>query len=137
MNSPYNLAHMTWLLDELTALRHVHRAVLVSSDGLVAAASTGLPRDEADAMCASIAGFQSLSRNTGAHIGCTGAWEATSVQYADGYLIVMAAGHESYLGLAAAAEADVETITYSMEKMVERLGHQLELEARTAAGTQA
>lgn len=137
MSTPgVDLHGLGWVLDE-HLLRHPHtlRALLLSSDGMVAATSKDLDRDMADRMAAAISGMQALSREAAEFADCRREpWELTMIQYGRGYLFVMAAGASTYLALSATQEADVEALSYAMEKTVDRLGQEMSLATRGAAG---
>ena len=133
MSTPgVDLHGLGWVLDE-HLLRHPHtlRALLLSSDGMVAAMSKDLDRDMADRMAAAVSGMQSLSREAAEFADCRRApWELTMIQYGGDYLFVMAAGASTYLALSATQEADVEALSYAMEKTVDRLGQEMALPTR-------
>lgn len=132
-----NLSGLGWILDQhLVRLPHTLRALLLTSDGLVAATSQGVDRDLADRMAAAVSGMQSLSREAAEFADCRDApWELTMIQYGDGYLFFMAAGPGTYLALSAGKDADVEAVSYAMEKTVDRLGQEMAIAARGATGT--
>ncbi len=59
-----------WLLDDLSErVEQFRRAVILSRDGLVIAASRDLTREEAEHLAALAAGLQSLARGAGEHFG--------------------------------------------------------------------
>src|ERR1022692_1009373 len=59
-----------WLLDDLAdRVDYFRRAVILSRDGLVVAASAGLNREDAEHLSALAAGVQSLVRGAGQHFG--------------------------------------------------------------------
>ncbi|MFF2526622.1 roadblock/LC7 domain-containing protein [Streptomyces liangshanensis] len=133
-NSVSKVGDLGWILDELLRTPHTLRAILLSSDGLMSAASEGVERDMADRMAAAVSGMQALSREAAEFADCEGAWEMTMIQYRGGYLFAMAAGDGSYLALSADGDADVENVSYAMEETVDRLGQQLGIASRVVTG---
>src|SRR4051812_11791429 len=60
--------NLTWLLDDLVSrVPSAQQAVVLSADGLMMGASTGLPRDDAEHLSAMAAGFQSLAKGASRH----------------------------------------------------------------------
>ncbi|MFD8816137.1 roadblock/LC7 domain-containing protein [Streptomyces sp. NPDC059627] len=124
-----------WILDELVAAPHARHAVVLSADGLAVVASDGVHKDLADRISATSAGLQALSRNGAVFVRDQGtAWQQTMVQYEDGFLFVIAAGHGSHLVAAATAEVDVLGFSYRMADTVKRLGPELAVAPRHSAG---
>ena len=75
-----------WLLDDLTErVEHVRHALVLSNDGLVAGASTGLRREDAEHLAAVSSGLHSLAK------GSACASEAF-FPFPDGLLEAVAAG---------------------------------------------
>ncbi|MFG2191916.1 roadblock/LC7 domain-containing protein [Streptomyces sp. NPDC048639] len=134
-----DLSGLGWILDEnILRLPHTLRAVLLSADGLTAASSEGVERDMADRMAAAVSGMQSLSREAAEFADCQESpWELTMIQYTDGFIFTMAAGPGTFLAVATTADADVEAVSYAMEKAIDRLGHEMSLPARDSAGSSA
>ena len=63
-------ADLTWLLDDLVGrVKQAEHAVVLSTDGLLMAASQGLSRDDAEHLAAIAAGIQSLARGAGKRFG--------------------------------------------------------------------
>ncbi|MGP3950799.1 roadblock/LC7 domain-containing protein [Streptomyces sp. 7N604] len=131
-----DLSGLGWILDEnILRLPHTLRALVLSADGLTAASSEGVDRDLADRMAAAVSGMQSLSREAAEFANCQDdPWELTMIQYAGGFIFTMAAGPGTYLVVAATQDADVEAVSYAMEKAVDRLGHEMNLPARDVEG---
>ncbi|OIV38742.1 hypothetical protein BIV57_04130 [Mangrovactinospora gilvigrisea] len=129
------LGGLGWILDEnILRLPRVHRALLLSADGLTAAASRGVDRDMADRLAAAVSGMQALSRQAAEFANCQAApWEQTMIQYADGYIIVMAAGRSTYLAVSTERGADLEAVVFAMDKTIDRLGKEMHLAARDTA----
>ena len=59
-----------WLLDDLTErVEQVRHALVLSNDGLVTGASTGLRREDAEHLAAVASGLHSLAKGSGRHFG--------------------------------------------------------------------
>ncbi|MFF0461411.1 roadblock/LC7 domain-containing protein [Streptomyces mexicanus] len=118
------------LLDDLTErVAHVRHALVLSSDGLVTGASTGLRREDAEHLAAVSSGLHSLAKGSGIHFGA-GSVRQTIVEFDDALLFVTAAGAGSCLCVLSGSEADMGQIAYEMTLLVNRLGEHLDLTAR-------
>ncbi|MFE6774601.1 roadblock/LC7 domain-containing protein [Streptomyces sp. NPDC057702] len=133
--------HMTndlgWMLDEAVRMPEASHAILLSADGMLRAHSQGIGRDEAERQAAALSGLQSISRSTAefcAHENTP--WQQTLVEFADGYVFLVAAGQGAYLAVSATAEVDMEAVTYRMQKLVDRLGKELTSPPRHTAAEQ-
>ncbi|MFF7264586.1 roadblock/LC7 domain-containing protein [Streptomyces sp. NPDC008159] len=123
-------AGLGWLLDDLTErLEPVRHALVLSSDGLVTAASTGLRREDAEHLAAVSSGLHSLAKGSGRHFGA-GDVRQTMIEFDDAMLFVTAAGAGSCLCVLSAAETDIGQIAYEMTLMVNRVGEHLGVDAR-------
>lgn len=90
---------LNWLLDNLVnQVAQVHQAVVLSSDGLLVGASTGLTRENAEHLSAVAASFQSLARSAGRQFG-GGAVRQTIVEMDHAFLFVTAAGSGACLAV--------------------------------------
>ncbi|WP_159765904.1 roadblock/LC7 domain-containing protein [Streptomyces sp. HM190] len=126
-------AGLGWLLDDLTErLEPVRHALVLSSDGLVTASSTGLRREDAEHLAAVSSGLHSLAKGSGRHFGA-GDVRQTMIEFDDAMLFVTAAGAGSCLCVLSAAEADIGQIAYEMTLMVNRVGEHLGVDARQPA----
>ncbi|MDT3395970.1 roadblock/LC7 domain-containing protein [Streptomyces sp. B1866] len=115
-----------WMLDEVVRVPEARHAILLSADGMLRAYSEGIHRDEAERQAAALSGLQSISRSTAEFCeGEESPWQQTLVEFAGGYVFLIAAGPGAYLALSATAEVDMEAITYRMQKLVDRLGREL------------
>ncbi|MFJ3929992.1 roadblock/LC7 domain-containing protein [Streptomyces sp. NPDC090029] len=124
---------LDWLLDDLTLrVDHISHALVLSSDGLVTGASTGLPREDAEHLAAVSSGLHSLARGSGRHFRA-GRPRQTMVEFDEAMLFVTAAGEGSCLCVLSSAEADVGQIAYEMTLMVNRVGEHLGVAARQSA----
>ncbi|MFI8966121.1 roadblock/LC7 domain-containing protein [Streptomyces sp. NPDC053493] len=121
---------LDWLLDDLTrrvdAIRH---ALVLSNDGLVTGASSGLEREDAEHLAAVSSGLHSLARGSGRHFKA-GRARQTMVEFDDALMFVTAAGEGSCLCVLSAAEADVGQVAYEMTLLVNRVGEHLGVSAR-------
>lgn len=123
---------LDWLLDDLVAkVTEIHKAVILSRDGLAIGASAGLTREDAEHLSAVAAGFQSLARGFGQHFDC-GSPRQTIVELESAFLFVTAAGEGSCLAVLASAGADAGLIAYEMAVLVKRVGQHLGVRPRPA-----
>ncbi|MFD4576892.1 roadblock/LC7 domain-containing protein [Streptomyces sp. NPDC058417] len=119
-----------WLLDDLTErVGQVRHALVLSNDGLVSGASTGLRREDAEHLAAVSSGLHSLAKGSGRHFRA-GQVRQTMVEFDDAMLFVTAAGTGSCLCVLSAAEADMGQIAYEMALLVNRVGEHLTVDAR-------
>ncbi|MGI5203597.1 roadblock/LC7 domain-containing protein [Spirillospora sp. CA-108201] len=124
---------LNWLLDSLVQrVAPVQNAVVLSSDGLRMASSSGLAREESDHLSAVAASFQSLARGAGESFG-GGPVRQTIVEMESSFLFVTAAGRGACLAVLADAEADLGIIAYEMAMLVTRVGQHLSANPRVAA----
>ncbi|KOX17185.1 MULTISPECIES: roadblock/LC7 domain-containing protein [unclassified Streptomyces] len=121
---------LDWLLDDLTQrVGHIRHALVLSNDGLVTGASSGLVREDAEHLAAVSSGLHSLARGSGRHFKA-GRARQTMVEFDEALLFVTAAGEGSCLCVLSAAEADVGQVAYEMTLLVNRVGEHLAVEAR-------
>ncbi|MEQ0565773.1 roadblock/LC7 domain-containing protein [Amycolatopsis sp. NEAU-NG30] len=119
-----------WLITDF-----VHRvpgaahAVVVSADGLLLAASRGLPKDRADQLAAVASGLTSLARGA-AKVFEGGTVAQTVVEMANGFLFLMSVSDGSCLAVLGSPESDIGLVVYEMTLLVERVGQQLTPEMR-------
>ncbi|MEU7435967.1 roadblock/LC7 domain-containing protein [Streptomyces sioyaensis] len=115
-----------WMLDEVLKVPKARHAILLSADGMLRAHSQGIERDEAERQAAALSGLQSISRSTAEFCAReTSPWQQTLVEFVDGYVFLVAAGAGAYLAVSAGQEVDMEAVTFSMHKLVDRLGKEL------------
>lgn len=123
---------LNWLLDGLVnQVAQVHQAVILSSDGLLVGASTGLTRENAEHLSAVAASFQSLARSAGRQFG-GGAVRQTIVEMDHAFLFVTSAGSGACLAVLAGSDADVGLIAYEMAMLVKRVGQHMSTLPRSA-----
>jgi predicted regulator of Ras-like GTPase activity (Roadblock/LC7/MglB family) len=124
---------LSWLLDDLAnRVDHFRKAVILSRDGLVIAASKDLGRESAEHLSALAAGLQSLARGAGEHFGA-GEVRQSIIELQHALLFVTAAGHGSCLAVLAPADADAGLVAYEMAMLVKRAGPHLASQPRFPA----
>lgn len=101
--------------------RDVHDAIVVSSDGLLMAASGGTHTDGADRFAAAASGLISL-----AHAAATsfdgGRVTEIIIETEGGFIFVTGISNGSSLAVTAGSGCDVGQVGYEMASMVERCG---------------
>lgn len=117
--------NLNWLInnvvDQVPGVAHV---IVVSSDGLLMAVSTGLPRDRADQLAAVASGLASLT--TGAsRVFEGGEVKQTIVEMEHGFLFVMSISDGSCLAVLASRSCDIGLVGYEMALLVSRAGEVL------------
>jgi predicted regulator of Ras-like GTPase activity (Roadblock/LC7/MglB family) len=121
-----------WLVSAFTKeVPGVAHAVLVSSDGLLVAASDGMPRDRADQMSALTAGLTSLTVGA-AQLFTAGRVVQSVIEMEQGFLLLMSVGDGSHLAVIAAAGCDIGLVGYEMTLLVDRVGRMVETPVRGA-----
>jgi predicted regulator of Ras-like GTPase activity (Roadblock/LC7/MglB family) len=126
-------ANLTWLLDDLVErVPTAQQAVVLSADGLMMGASSGIGRDDAEHLSAMAAGFQSLAKGASRHFQA-GPVRQTVVEMESAFLFVTAAGQGACLAVLASSEADLGLIAYEMAMLVTRVGQNMTAPDRPAA----
>jgi predicted regulator of Ras-like GTPase activity (Roadblock/LC7/MglB family) len=126
-------ANLTWLLDDLVErVPTAQQAVVLSADGLMMGASSGIDRDDAEHLSAMAAGFQSLAKGASRHVQA-GPVRQTVVEMESAFLFVTAAGQGACLAVLASSEADLGLIAYEMAMLVTRVGQNMTAPDRPAA----
>lgn len=121
---------LDWLLDNLVSrVPEVLHAIVLSNDGILMAASTDVPRDEAEELAAVAAGIQSLAKGVGRRFD-GGSVRQSVVEMNGLYLFVTAAGSGACLALLARQDADIGLIAYEMTTLADRAGAHLTAPAR-------
>ncbi len=124
--------NLTWLLDDLVERApSARQAVVLSADGLMMGASTGIAREDAEHLSAMAAGFQSLAKGASRHFRA-GPVRQTVVEMESAFLVVTAAGHGACLAVLAGSDADLGLIAYEMAMLVTRVGEFLHAPERPA-----
>ncbi|MFI0356061.1 roadblock/LC7 domain-containing protein [Actinomadura sp. 9N407] len=115
-----------WMLDETLLMPETRYAILLSADGLLMAHSERIGRDEAERQAAGMSGLQSLARGTAAFCGDPGTtWRQTVTEFDDGYVFLVAAGPGAYLAVSATQRVDMESVSFRLQELVQRLGKEL------------
>jgi predicted regulator of Ras-like GTPase activity (Roadblock/LC7/MglB family) len=119
-----------WLVSAFTKeVPGVAHAVLVSSDGLLVAASDAMPRDRADQMSALTAGLTSLTVGA-AQLFTAGRVVQSVIEMEHGFLLLMSVGDGSHLAVIAVAGCDIGLVGYEMTLLVDRVGRMVDTPAR-------
>jgi uncharacterized protein len=122
-----------WLVSAFTQeVPGVTHAVLVSADGLLVAASGGLPRDRADQMSALTAGLTSLTVGA-AQLFTAGRVVQSVIEMEGGFLLLMSVGDGSHLAVIATARCDIGLVGYEMTLLVDRVGRMVDTPIRGGA----
>lgn len=115
----------TWLINGFTQrVAGVVHAVVVSSDGLLVAASNRLPRDSADQLAAVTSSLVSVIKSA-ARIFDSDEVRQTVADMGRGYLLVMSIRDGSILATLATSDADVAVVGYEMAKLAKQAGEVL------------
>lgn len=99
----------------------VGHAAIVSSDGLLVAASAGLPQDRADQLAAVTSGLLSLAQGA-ARCFEAGAVKETVVEMDRGLMLLMSISDGSCLAVLAGPHSDIGQLAYEMTLLVDRVG---------------
>jgi uncharacterized protein len=111
---------LEWLVaDFAERVPGIDRAVLLTSDGLLAAASADLTREDAEQLSAVASAFHSLSRGVSRQFSAGGV-RKTMVEMESAILFVTAAGEGSCLAVLAGSSADLGLVAYEMAVLVKR-----------------
>ena len=121
---------VTRFVEEVPSAAH---AILVSADGLLMAASSGIPADRAEQVAAVSSGLASLAVGA-ARLFDGGAVLQTVVEMEQGYLLLMSVGDGSHLAVLTQDSADIGQVGYEMALLVDRVGRTVEAQARVGAG---
>lgn len=109
----------------------VAHAIVVSSDGLPIAYSTGFPPERAEQLAAVTSGLTSLTQGA-ARMFEGGEVKQTVVDMEEGLLIVMAVSDGSTLAVLVGDDCDMGLVAYEMSLLVVQVGDALTPEARGA-----
>ena len=111
---------LAWLLDDLAGrVADFRRAVILSRDGLLIAASKDLSREDGEHLSAVAAAVQSLAAGTGDRFAA-GRVRQTIIELEQGLFFLIAAGEGSCLAALCPAQADAGTVAYEMAMLVKR-----------------
>jgi predicted regulator of Ras-like GTPase activity (Roadblock/LC7/MglB family) len=111
---------LAWLLDDLSdRVADFRRAVILSRDGLLIAASKDLSREDGEHLAAVAAAVQSLAAGPGDRFAA-GRVRQTIIELEQGLFFLIAAGEGSCLAALCPAQADAGTVAYEMAMLVKR-----------------
>jgi uncharacterized protein len=128
--SPLRPGQFGWLVDSFVQqVPGVAHAVVVSADGLLLVASSGLPRDRADQLAAVTSGLVSLTQGAARCFDAGGVVQ-TVVEMERGIVLTMAISDGSSLTVLASPNCDIGLIGYEMTLLVDRAGKLLTPELR-------
>jgi predicted regulator of Ras-like GTPase activity (Roadblock/LC7/MglB family) len=114
---------MGWMLEDALRVPEARQAILLSADGMLRAYAGGISREDAERQAAALSGLQSISRSTAEFADPRDTpWRQTLVEFDGGYVFLIAAGQGAYLAVSASERVDMESVTYAMQKVVDRLG---------------
>ena len=126
-----------WLVDSFVERTPgVAHAAVVSSDGLLMASSSALPKDRADQLAAIASGLSSL---TGGAARCFDGGDViqTIVEMQGGFVLLMSISDGSSLITLAEPACDIGLVGYEMTLLVDRVGESLTPAARSTATSRA
>ncbi len=123
-------SNLNWLVDSFASeVSGVSDAVVVSSDGLPLAASSGMDRDAVDRFAAVASGLIGLSYGAAGRFG-GGAVNEVIVEMENAFLFVTGISDGSLLAVMAESSADIGLVGYEMAVLVEKAGASLTPELR-------
>ncbi len=122
--------NVNWLVNNFVdRVPGVTEAVVVSSDGLPMAKSTGLDRDAADRFAAVASGLIGLAYGAAGRFG-GGAVHEVVIEMEHAFIFVTGISDGSCLAVVATSNCDVGLVGYEMALLVERVGPTLTPELR-------
>jgi len=127
---PVQPGQFGWLVDSFVErVPGVAHAIVVSADGLLLVASSGLPRDRADQLAAVTSGLVSLTQGAARCFEAGGVIQ-TVVEMDRGIVLTMIISDGSSLAVLASPSCDIGLIGYEMTLLVDRAGNLLTPELR-------
>jgi predicted regulator of Ras-like GTPase activity (Roadblock/LC7/MglB family) len=121
------------LVDDLVRrVPSISQVVVLSSDGLLMSASSGVHREDAEHLAAVAAGFQSLALGAGQRFS-GGRVRQTIIDLESSFLFVTAAGSRACLAVLADAEADLGLVAYELVMLAGRVARIMRTPPRPAA----
>jgi predicted regulator of Ras-like GTPase activity (Roadblock/LC7/MglB family) len=113
---------LDWLTNNFASrIPGVRGVIVLSTDGLVLAASSHLGRDDADTLAAVTSGLTSLTLGAARCLD-TGGVNQVIVEMDGGYLFVTTVSDGSALAVTCGPECDIGLIGYEMSLLVARIG---------------
>lgn len=113
-----------WMIDEVSGVKGVLHAVVLSADGLVRARSGHTSQDDAERLAAACAALKALGQGLAAQFGDGAAARQVMVEFDGngGYLFVRSAGDGSHLAVVTEPVVDPALIAQRMRAQVLRIG---------------
>lgn len=108
---------------------HVQHAIAVSSDGILVAATRGLPTDRADQLAAFAAGLIGLVGGTARCLEA-GAVINNVTELEQGFVLSMAVSTGASLLVLAGRGSDLALVSFEMAELINRVGHAITPDAR-------
>ena len=134
ITAPNDARHLDWLVTRFVQeVPDAAHAILVSTDGLLMAASASIPGERAEQVAAVSSGLASLAVGA-ARLFEGGAVMQTIVEMEMGFLMLMSVGDGSNLTVLTTEEADIGQVGYEMALLVDRVGRTVEAQARVGTG---
>ncbi len=122
--------NVNWLVNSFVErVPGVSEAVVVSSDGLPMAKSSGLDRDAADRFAAVASGLIGLAYGAAGRFG-GGAVHEVVIEMENAFIFVTGISDGSCLAVVASASCDVGLVGYEMALLVDKVGPVLTPELR-------
>jgi len=116
---------LTWLVTTFAErIAGVRDVLVLSTDGLVLASSSGLDRDVAETLAAVTSGLASLTAGAARHLQA-GHVNQVIVEMDEGFLFVTTISEGSALAVMAGPECDIGLVGYEMSMLVARIGQVL------------
>jgi predicted regulator of Ras-like GTPase activity (Roadblock/LC7/MglB family) len=119
----------SWMLSEITGVRGVRHALVLSADGLpTKTRSAGLGQETADKVAAACSGLHSLGQGVAQEFGVAASPEADPalrqllIEYDGGFLFLRAAGEGSRLAVVTDAEVDPGELAQQMQAQILKIG---------------
>ncbi|MFD8589540.1 roadblock/LC7 domain-containing protein [Streptomyces sp. NPDC059637] len=126
----------SWMVEDVTSVRGVRHAVVLSSDGLPVVRSRDTDAETADRLAAACSGLQSLGRSLAQEFGRgSGAVHQQMVEWDGGFLFVRSAGTGSHLAVVTEAVVDPALVAQQMQAQILKIGERaLSTPARQGTG---
>lgn len=116
----------SWMLDEVSGVRGVRHAVVLSSDGLVRAHSAQTSKEDAERLAAACAALKSIGQSLARYFGQGGGYTSRQVMVEfdghSGFLFVRGAGDGSHLAVVTDPVVDPALIAQQMQAQVIKIG---------------
>lgn len=112
----------SWMLGEISTVRGVRHAVVLSTDGLCKVRSEQTDRGTADKLAAACAGLTSLGQGISDEFGDGGNTRQVMVEFDGGFLFVRGAGDGSRLAVVTEPVIDPGLIAQQMQAQVLKIG---------------